>query len=300
MKVAIAERIAELSGARVPFVHATVVRAERPTSARPGDDAIVLADGSLEGFVGGVCAEGSVVKASLATLTDGRAVLLRVLPTEAGPFPEVPGAVVATNPCLSGGALEIFLQPQIPPPLLGVSGRTPIAEAIAAVGAAAGFAIDRLDGTRPPAPATLAVVVAGLGREEAGPLRAALDAGVGFVGLVASSKRGRAVLAELGLTDEELTRVRTPVGLYLGAETPGEIALSVLADIVRAMRQDGLRPAPGPVGRPVNDVAVQVVDPVCGMSVVITPDTPHLDVDGTTYWFCSPDCRDAYAAQVTG
>lgn len=295
MKTPVAERIAELTGARVPFVHATVVRAERPTSARPGDDAIVLADGSLEGFVGGVCAEGSVVSAALTALTDGRAVLLRVLPSVTDAFPEVPGATVATNPCLSGGALEIFLQPQIPPPLVGVAGANPIAEAIAAVGAAAGFAIDRLDGSKPPSPGTLAVVVAGLGRDETGPLRAALDAGVGFVGLVASGKRGRAVLAELGLTEAESERIRTPVGLDVGADTPGEIALAVLADIVRSMRLDGLRPAPVPAA----DIAVQVVDPVCGMSVVITPETPHLDVAGTTYWFCGPGCRDAYAAQVT-
>ena len=295
MKTAVADRVAELTGARVPFVHATVVRAEHPTSARPGDDAIVLADGSIEGFVGGVCAEGSVVTAALTSLADGRAVLLRVVPTEADAFPEVPGAVVATNPCLSGGALEIFLRPQIPPPLLGISGSTPIADAIAAVGAAAGFAIDRLDGTKPPSPGTLAVVVAGLGRDETGPLRAALDAGVGFVGLVASSKRGRAVLAELGLTDEESARIRTPAGLDLGAETPGEIALSVLADIVRSVRQEGLGPAPGQTAVP-----AQALDPVCGMSVVITPDTPHLDVEGTTYWFCGTGCREAYAAQVSG
>lgn len=299
MKTPVADRIAELTGARVPFVHATVVRAEHPTSARPGDDAIVLADGSLEGFVGGVCAEGSVVSASLSALTDGRAVLLRVIPTDADAFPEAPGAVVTTNPCLSGGALEIFLQPQIPPPLLGVSGSTPISEAIATVGAAAGFAIDRLDGTKPPSPGTLAVVVAGLGRDETAPLRAALDAGVDFVGLVASGKRGRAVIAELGLTDEERTRIRTPVGLELGADTPGEIAVAVLADIVRSMRRDGLRPVPAATAAAKN-VAGQVVDPVCGMPVVIKPDTPHLEVDGTTYWFCGPGCRDAYAAQVTG
>jgi len=296
MKTAVAQRIAELSGARVPFVHATVVRAEHPTSARPGDDAIVLADGSLEGFVGGICAEGSVVSAALTTLTDGRAVLLRVVPSDSDAFPDVPGAVVATNPCLSGGALEIFLRPQIPPPLLGISGSTPIAEAIAAVATAAGFAIDRLDASKAPSPGTLAVVVAGLGRNETGPLRAALYAGVGFVGLVASSKRGRAVLDELDLTDDERARIRTPVGLDLGAETPGEIAVSVVADIVRSGRQNGLRPALGPA----EDAVVHVVDPVCGMSVLIGPDTPHLEVDGTSFWFCGPGCRDAYAAQVAG
>lgn len=296
MKTAIADRIAELTGARVPFVHATVVRAEHPTSARPGDDAIVLADGSIEGFVGGVCAEGSVVSASLSALADGRAVLLRVLPTDTEGFPEVPGAVVATNPCLSGGALEIFLQPTIPPALIGISGTTPIAETLAIIASAAGFAVDRLDGAKPPSPGTLAVVVAGLGRDELGPLRAALDVGVGFVGLVASGKRGQAVVDEIAPSDEERARIRTPVGLEIGAETPGEIAVAVLADIIGSMRVSGLQPSAGATAS--DDVAVQVVDPVCGMSVVIKTGTPHLEVEGTTYWFCGPGCRDAYAAQV--
>jgi xanthine dehydrogenase accessory factor len=291
----LAARIAELIGARVPFVHVVVARAERPTSARPGDDAVVLADGSIEGFVGGVCAEGSVRVAALAALADGRSVLLRVMPDGAAGFPDVPGAAVVTNPCLSGGALEILLRPEIPAPLVGVVGTTPISEAIATVGAAAGFAVDRLDG-KPPAAGTVAVVVASLGRDELVPLRAALDAGVGFVGLVASSKRGQSVLAELQLSAEERARVHTPVGLKIGAQTAEEIALSVLAEVVRAIRVDGLQPSAGTVAA----APVEVLDPSCGMTVVVGPDTPHLLVDGVDHWFCGAGCRDAYAAQFVG
>jgi xanthine dehydrogenase accessory factor len=290
-----AGRVAELIGARVPFVHAVVARAQSPTLARPGDDAVVLADGTIEGFVGGMCAEGSVRSAALAALADGRSVLLRVMPDGSAGFPDVPGAAVVTNPCLSGGALEILLRPEIPAPLVGVVGTTPISEAIATVGAAAGFAIDRLDG-KPPAAGTMAVIVASLGRDELGPLRAALDAGVGFVGLVASSKRGQSVLAELQLSAEERARIHTPVGLRLGAQTAEEIALSVLAEVVRAIRVDGLQPSPGAVAV----VPVQVRDPICGMTVVVGPDTPHLLVDGVDQWFCGTGCRDAYAAQFVG
>jgi xanthine dehydrogenase accessory factor len=290
-----AGRVAELIGARVPFVHAVVARAESPTLARPGDDAVVLADGTIEGFVGGMCAEGSVRSAALAALADGRSVLLRVMPDGSAGFPDVPGAAVVTNPCLSGGALEILLRPEIPAPLVGVVGTTPISEAIATMGAAAGFAIDRLDG-KPPAAGTMAVIVASLGRDELGPLRAALDAGVGFVGLVASSKRGQSVLAELQLSAEERARIHTPVGLRLGAQTAEEIALSVLAEVVRAIRVDGLQPSPGAVAV----VPVQVRDPICGMTVVVGPDTPHLLVDGVDQWFCGTGCRDAYAAQFVG
>src|SRR5689334_24568117 len=101
----IAERAAELTLSRLPFVHATVVRAQEPTSARPGDDAVILEDGSIEGFVGGVCAESSVRAAALDALKDGNSMLLRVLPEEAAGFPEAPGALVVVNPCHSGGAI---------------------------------------------------------------------------------------------------------------------------------------------------------------------------------------------------
>jgi len=108
------ERVQQLRRLRTPFVHATVVRAQQPTSAHPGDQAILLSDGTIEGFVGGQCAQNSVRKAALGALQAGDSVLLRVLPDGEIHFPEAPGACVVVNPCLSGGALEIFLAPQVP------------------------------------------------------------------------------------------------------------------------------------------------------------------------------------------
>ena len=132
-------RVAELTTARVPFVHATVVRAQVPTSARPGDDAVILADGTIEGFVGGHCAQESVRAAALTALADGDAVLLRVLPDGGDRFPESPSARVVVNPCLSGGALEIFLEPQLPEPMLVVVGDTPITTALTEMAGRVGF-----------------------------------------------------------------------------------------------------------------------------------------------------------------
>ena len=109
----ITARMDELTGNRRPFVHALVVRAQEPTSARAGDAAIILDDGSIEGFVGGQCAESSVRAAALDTLRDGRSLLLRVLPDNTVGFPDSPGALVVVNPCHSGGAVEIFLKPEI-------------------------------------------------------------------------------------------------------------------------------------------------------------------------------------------
>ena len=121
----VARRAEELRHERVPFVHARVVFAERPTSAKPGDEAVIYADGTIEGFVGGTCAESTVRAQGLALLDSGEPLLLRITPThEAGSVPEGASAPTAVdhrltvhNPCLSGGTLEIFMEPVVPAPL---------------------------------------------------------------------------------------------------------------------------------------------------------------------------------------
>lgn len=305
-----AERARELTAARRPFVHATVVRAQEPTSARAGDDAVILADGSIEGFVGGVCAETSVRAAAMDTLRNGDSMLLRVLPEDSAGFPELPGALVVVNPCHSGGAIEIFLRPVLPKPLIGVSGTSPIA---AAAGALAEFLDFEVTGDYQGASA---VVVAGLGRDEEQAIRAALDAGVPMIALVASHTRSMILLDAMGLSGDERDRIRPHAGIAIGARTPKEIALSVLAEIVRELREGSLETAAvkkvaahaeaaafakaepefvagptlpvGPATTPI--IAQTAIDPVCGMTVVIGPDTPHGVVDGQDFWFCCPGC----------
>jgi xanthine dehydrogenase accessory factor len=282
MSFSVASRIQELTASRKPFVHATVVRAQEPTSARPGDDAVVLADGSIEGFVGGVCAESSVRAAALDTLATESPLLLRVLPSGSPGFPESPGAMVVANPCHSGGALEIFLRPVLPKPLVGVVGQTPIARAVADLARYLEFEVVS-DGDYAGA---AAVVVAGLGRDEEAALRGALDSRVGYLALVASRKRGAVVLDGMSLSDEERARIHTPAGIDIGARTPQEIALSILAEVVRARRTEGLAAPVAPV------LPLQAVDPICGMTVVVGPGTPHAG----DHWFCCPGCLDTFVA----
>jgi len=289
--MSITERAKQLLHERQPFVHATVVRAQQPTSARAGDEAILLADGTIEGFVGGQCAQSSVRKAALGALQAGESVLLRVLPDGEVHFPDAPGACVVVNPCLSGGALEIFLAPQFPAPLVRICGATPIAEELARVCGVLGYDVRR-DGEGDIDGAT-AVVIATHGGAEADTIRAALDAGVGYVGLVASRVRGESVLDTLELTDDERARVHTPVGLPIGAKTPAEIAVSIAAEVIAGIRTGGLPVAP-PVSAPRAEMTA--TDPVCGMTVTVGPDTPHLRIEGLDYWFCCPGCRTGFAA----
>jgi xanthine dehydrogenase accessory factor len=293
MRQRLSDRAAQLVAQRQPFVRATVVRAQSPTSARPGDDAIILSDGSIEGFVGGHCAKESVRAAALATLRDGEAVLLRVLPDDSTMFPETPGARLTINPCLSGGALEIFLEPHVPPAVVEIIGDTPVAEAVAAIADAVGFAVARaLPGQQPEG--AIAVIVSTHGHDEPECIRAALDAGVAYIGLVASRVRGEAVLDAMELTAVERARIHTPAGVEIGAKTAAEIGLSIVAGIVLAVRLEGIVAA----GAEPIEAPPTAIDPICGMSVVVLPTTAHLRVDGTDYWFCSQGCRDHYAAEV--
>ncbi len=288
-------RVAELAAERRRFVLATVVRAQCPTSARPGDAAIVLPDGTIEGFVGGQCAESSVRAAALDVLEQGDSVLLRILPEGGEEFPDAPGSITTVNPCLSGGAIEVFLEPKLPAARVVVVGQTPIADALVALGTPLGFAMDHV--AEPDADAlggAAAVILASHGRAEEDTIRAALDAEVGYIGLVASHTRGAAVIESLDLSDEKRRVVRSPVGLDIGARTAEEIALSILADVVRAVRVEGLRvPVVDDSRRPAT-----AIDPVCGMTVTIGADTPLLHHQGVDHWFCNPGCRTRFAEEL--
>jgi xanthine dehydrogenase accessory factor len=299
------ERAQRLRSARTPFVLATVVRAQRPTSAKAGDSALVLADGTVDGFVGGACAESTVRLEGLRLLATGESTLLRITPSGSDPDSDGEGRVTVANPCLSGGTLEIFLEAMVPPPLVVVLGDEPVARALAEVGAALGYEMVRATESIPPD--TAAVVVASHGRDEEPVLVAALRAGVPYVALVASRRRADAVLA--GLSDVDTSRVHAPAGLDIGARTPAEVALSIFAEIV-ASRRAGARTGtddgrsgpiqPGQMGpdRPTSmdgGGPVTATDPVCGMGVAVTATTLEVEHAGRAWYFCGSGCRAAFA-----
>ncbi|WP_371494881.1 XdhC family protein [Kitasatospora sp. NBC_00374] len=335
---AMERRMADLRERQVPFVKATVVRALHPTSAHPGDTALVLEDGRIEGFVGGVCAESTVRLQALRVLRSGESLLLRISPqagsgaaveetaeaeAATGPGAEPrEGTLVVANPCLSGGELEIFLEPQRPAPVVLVLGDTPIGRSLLALGAGLEYELRAVspgefsspESTSPESTSqaladVAAVVVASHGRDEEALLTAAARAGVPYVALVASSRRGAAVLTGLELDAEARDRIHTPAGLWIGARTPGEIAVSILAELVASRHAVALHSeavpepvAPVEAADPSGAAAEPraAVDPVCGMTVAVVPDTLFSDVGGHRHWFCSAGCRDRFesAARV--
>ena len=291
----------ELSEKGSPYVVATVVRVERPTSVTPGDAALVHEDGTIEGFVGGVCAQHSVRLYSLQAMESGMPVLLRIMPDSDGAPNEEEsvteedpslteevgredGTVTVQNPCLSGGALEVFLEPVLPMPRVVIAGESPIVSALGRLGGELGLAM--VAGGQPSI-GDLALVVAAHGRDELTVMQAALEAGVPYIGLVASQKRGAAVIAqleELGADPERLAQIDTPAGLDIGAQSAAEIALSILARLVEVRRREAAVVTPR--ARPET-----AVDPICGMTVVVGADTPSLIHAGQPIYFCCLGCK---------
>ena len=217
----------------------------------------------------------------LALIDSGESLLLRITPE---PEPPQPGKLVVHNACLSGGTLEIFLEPVLPAPRLVVFGDAPVARSLRALATHLGWDVPDADAVGDAAGIgadVSAVVVASHGRDEEVALTAALRAGVPYVGLVASRKRGEAVLASLDVDSADATRVHTPAGLDIGARSSGEVALSIMAEIV------SIRPRPS--GRAIADTTASTAtatDPVCGMSVATVESSLHLDRDDGRVWFC--------------
>ena len=282
MGEALTRRAQELAAAGVPYASATVVRVERPTSAKAGNTALVLGDGTLEGFVGGDCAEESVRAYALKAIESGEPLLLRIVPF--GEEEEDRGVVTVQNPCLSGGMIEVFLEPVVRAPRVLVEGDTPIVHALLRLGAELG--LEMVGGDVTPGPGDLALIAAGHGREELPALKAALEAELPYVGLVASRKRGQGVLGELrgdGVPAELIERIDTPAGLDIGARTPEEIALSILARVVQ-VRRAAREP-------------VTAVDPICGMTVSAAAGTLSVEHGGETVFFCGDGCKAAFELQ---
>lgn len=316
MQLDILEKAQRLRTERRPFALATVVAAKQPTSGTPGARAIILADGAIEGWIGGNCAQPTVIAQGLAALADGSPRLVVLRPDALlglGTSSDM-GLVQVPMLCASGGELQIFVEPFIPKIELAVIGASPIAQALVRLGAALDFEVwacdpsasmeDFRDASRliPDLDALRAqlgphsyVIVATINTYDEDAARAALKAGASYVGVVASQKRFaqlREYLTTEGLSEEQLERLKRPNGLPGAGLRPGEIAFSVMAELLQARREHiGL--VPDGVLAPSR---AEAIDPVCGMTVDIATARYKAERDGQIYYFCSAGCRASWLA----
>lgn len=315
----------ELVQAGKPFVTATVVRAEKPTSGKPGDKAIVTIDGTMHGWIGGSCAQPTVVKEALKALAADESRLIR-LSTEPEQQDARDGLVDLPMTCFSGGTLEIFLEPQHPRPRLLVIGNLPVARALRQLGRAMNYHVLAADpggtaGELDHADAVLVdfeavaaeirpftyVVVATHGNYDELALARILRARPSYVGLVASPKRAAAVrdyLTLQGLTEDDLLPLKAPAGLDIQARRGDEIALSIMAEVVQRRRNAELldlallaERQTAMVGvTPVVANAAIAIDPVCQMEVDMAMATHTSEHDGAVIYFCCAGCKATFDA----
>jgi xanthine dehydrogenase accessory factor len=306
---------AELRAAGRPFALATVTLSQRPTSARLGAKAVITPDGALFGWVGGACSQPSVIRHAREVIASGEPRLLRLSPDSDGVARA--GIVELPMTCHSGGTIEVFIEPFLPEPYLIALGDSPVAQALLALGkslgfrtVAAGVAASEADETLPtlelqPLGVDRAafVVVATMGVDDEASLLAALGHTPAYLALVGSRRRFDTLVDFLrtqGIEETQIATIHAPAGLDIGAQTPAEIALSILAEAVQvrsALRRSGqLQPVPQQARA---DPARVVIDPVCGMEVDLAT-ARHVLVDGgEMLGFCCAGCLREYRQRQT-
>jgi xanthine dehydrogenase accessory factor len=293
------EQIGELSRSGQTFALATVVWRQGPSSGKQGSRAIITPDGHLRGWIGGACAEPVVIREAKQVMADGNARLLLLgTPDQFGAaVPE--GMTVVPISCQSEGALEVYIEPVFPVPRLVVVGNSPMADTLAKLARALDWSTDQVSGpdfTTGHADERSMVVVATQGHGDEDMMERAVAARPAYLGLVASHRRGEAVLgylAERGVPKDQLDRVHVPAGLDLGKTSHEEIAVAVLAELVQLRASGALAPLSAPAKRLELAIA-EAVDPVCGMTVTADASAMTFTHDGVTYYFCCAGCRRSF------
>ncbi len=310
MRPEVLELAAELSGSGRPYVLATVVWRRAPSSGKEGATALITPDGAVRGWIGGACAEPTVVREALRAIDEGTPRLLFLGSPEELDEHRRDGVVSVPIACQSEGALEVYVEPVLPQPQVVAIGRSPAALALTRLARGLGWrslAIDdggHVDGHEADAVVTsldLAgvddrsyVVVATQGHYDEDALERALATSAVYIGLVASAKRASAVLGYLrdrGVGEEQLARVHAPAGLDLGHIASEEIALAILAESVR-LRAAGELEAPAVTAEVTPRHAE--IDPVCGMTVDVADARYRTTHEGRTVYFCSAGCLQTF------
>jgi len=295
------EEMGELTRRGEAFALATVVWRQGPSSSQSGSRAIITAEGELHGWIGGACAEPVVIREAQRVMAEGTAKLLLLGTPEQFGAAVPDGMTVVPISCQSEGAIEVYIEPVLPVPHLVIIGDSPMVRTLASLAGALGWRADLIRGpefTAESADERSMIVVATQGHDDEDVLERAVAVRPAYLGLVGSRKRGVGVLgylADRGVPQDQLDRVRVPAGLDLGSTTHQEIAVAILAELVQLRASGGL--AGSRVSTPATGSARQTgippaQDPVCGMTV--SPDGRPVRYEDADYYFCCAGCRQAF------
>jgi xanthine dehydrogenase accessory factor len=294
------------------FAVATVVRYEAPISGKPGDKAIIFADGEVWGWIGGGCAKPAVVKEALKAIQDGRPRLVRISPS----YSEAEGIVAYNMTCHSGGTLDVYIEPVLPKPHILIIGRSPVGQTLARLGKVIHYTVsvaapDANQESYPEADRVRAdlnlselnigpqtfIVVSTQGECDEEALENALHTNASYVAFVASKTKAAMVLqylGERGISAERLRQVKAPAGIDIGAASPEEIAVSILAEIVQMNRSKAANQH-----APTMPFAEkqEAKDPICGMMVDMRAAKYKSEFEGRSFYFCCAGCKEEFDIQ---
>jgi xanthine dehydrogenase accessory factor len=262
--------------------------------------ALITADGGYHGWLGGNCTRPTVKREARLALADGKPRLVSLSPDPASAGR--PGVSALPMTCMSGGTVEIYLEPVLPPPRLALWGESPAVRALEQLGKAMGWSIEVLTDARPTVASSpareLYAVVATMGENDEATVQAALAAAPAYLGVVASRKRFaemRETLAARGVPTAALDAIRSPAGLDLGARRPEELALSILAEVVKLRAARDAERAAAAAPPPAEEEEAE--DPVCHMTVTVATARHVAEHAGRRHYFCNPRCREKFLAQ---
>jgi xanthine dehydrogenase accessory factor len=305
----------DLSVRGEPYVLATVVWRRSPSSGQVGARALITSDGHIRGWIAGACAEPTVISEALKALHEATPRLLFLGSPEELEEHRREGVVTVPIQCQSEGALEVYVEPVLPKPLVAVIGRSPSAQTLARMSSSLGWRSVLIDDAGIPGDhrgvervlttldleaagvdETSFVIVATQGHYDEDALERALATPARYIGLVASRKRAATVLAYLrarGVPDEQVARIEAPAGLDLGSLPPEEIAVAILAELVSLRAKGELGPK---IPTPAESETHEALDAVCGMTVMVANARHVATFEGKTYYFCSAGCRARFEA----
>jgi xanthine dehydrogenase accessory factor len=310
----ISDELEKLKATNTTAALAVVIRREAPSSGKPGDKAIIMPDGEVKGWIGGGCTKGIVIKEALESIQQGSPRLVRILPSD-----NLSDAVGVKNykmTCMSGGSVEVYIEPIMQTTQLYIFGRSHIAKALCQLGSASGYQVHMVsdladDGMFDSAASSSSlkdfdkdrslstdyVVVCTQGEDDASSLAAAIKANPRYLGFVSSRKKANSLFLGLkkeGVSFESLSRIKTPAGIDINAKTPQEVAVSILAEIIQVKRSADENAKNDVIGEPDQLQEDLYINPVCKIPVQKSTAKYVLEHEGEKVYFCCDGCKESF------
>jgi len=306
-------KVATLHQEKSPFVIASVINRQMPSSGKPGDKAVIEANGKITGWIGGGCTRGIIIKESLDAIRTGKPRIVNISPE--GEIIPKDGVMDYKMTCHSGGAVEVYVEPILPRPHILILGKSHVAMALCKIAKAMDYQVsviakeaDHLafsgadvlvatDHEQKQIQANSYIIVCTQGENDEAALGYALKSGVGYVSFIASRKKASAIfynLRQMGIGFDDLKRIKTPAGIDINAKLPEEVAISILAEIIQELRSEKTTETESSQGSLENTNLF--INPVCGVPVDKSSAKHIIEYQEQQYYFCCDGCKVKFEA----